>query len=429
MRELTEEELARADPPRPQPDRRPRPEHRRADRDAAGAQAQDPRNLRNAHASARRPHKRSIAGGRSQAAARNSAKRSTRPCQDEQIRELERLWYAAGDDQSPFARQPGAARSNGSATSTRSTSWPPSTSSPAAKSLTVPQALEIKEELEKIDELLKQLEEAAQDGPDRHHRHGSCSPSSPSRATSSSSAQLQQQIQDYLRELAEQQGLEQQPRRLPAHAQGVPAVSRQAARAASSANCSPRAPAGTRARSSAKGRSSCKHTKQYEFGDSVANMDIPGIVHQRDDPRRPGHAGALQPGRHRRSTARATRPSAPPCVLMDMSGSMRYDGQYINVKRMAPGARRPDPPRVPRRLLQFIEMYTFAKPRRAGRDRRTDAQAGDDLRPGRAAAGRHEPRRRQRASHPAALHEHPARPAAGPPAARRRRTRRTGRSS
>src|SRR5690606_2503921 len=28
-------------------------------------------------------------------------------------------------------------------------------------------------------------------------------------------------------------------------------------------------------------------------------------------------------------------PKCATCVLMDMSGSMRYDGQYINVKRMA----------------------------------------------------------------------------------------------
>jgi len=42
---------------------------------------------------------------------------------------------------------------------------------------------------------------------------------------------------------------------------------------------------------------------------------------------------------------------------------MRYDGQYINVKSAWAGPGRPDPHRVPRRLLQFLEMYSFAKPR------------------------------------------------------------------
>jgi uncharacterized protein with von Willebrand factor type A (vWA) domain len=46
-----------------------------------------------------------------------------------------------------------------------------------------------------------------------------------------------------------------------------------------------------------------------------------------------------------------------------MSGSMRYDGQYVNVKRMAlalDGLIRSD---YPGDYLQFVEMFTFAKPR------------------------------------------------------------------
>ena len=51
---------------------------------------------------------------------------------------------------------------------------------------------------------------------------------------------------------------------------------------------------------------------------------------------------------------------------MDMSGSMRYDGQYMNVKRMAlamEGLIRSD---YPGDYLHFIEMYTFSKPCRPG---------------------------------------------------------------
>ena len=69
---------------------------------------------------------------------------------------------------------------------------------------------------------------------------------------------------------------------------------------------------------------------------------------------------------------------------------MRYDGQYINVKRMGLALEGLIRREYPGDFLQFIEMYTFAKPRRVGRNREADAQAGDDLRSVRAAAGRHE---------------------------------------
>jgi uncharacterized protein with von Willebrand factor type A (vWA) domain len=52
---------------------------------------------------------------------------------------------------------------------------------------------------------------------------------------------------------------------------------------------------------------------------------------------------------------------------MDMSGSMRYDGQYINVKRMGlalDGLIRRD---YPGDWLRFIEVYSFAKPVEPGR--------------------------------------------------------------
>ena len=47
---------------------------------------------------------------------------------------------------------------------------------------------------------------------------------------------------------------------------------------------------------------------------------------------------------------------------MDMSGSMRYDGQYINVKRMALALEGLIRREYPGDYLQFVEMYTFAKP-------------------------------------------------------------------
>jgi uncharacterized protein with von Willebrand factor type A (vWA) domain len=58
-------------------------------------------------------------------------------------------------------------------------------------------------------------------------------------------------------------------------------------------------------------------------------------------------------------------PKCATAVLLDMSGSMRYGGLYVNVKRMGlalEGLIRKD---YPGDYLQFVEMYTFAKPRHA----------------------------------------------------------------
>ena len=59
-------------------------------------------------------------------------------------------------------------------------------------------------------------------------------------------------------------------------------------------------------------------------------------------------------------------PKCATCVIMDMSGSMRYDGQYINVKRMALALQGLIQTEYPGDFLRFIEMYTFAKLRAPG---------------------------------------------------------------
>ena len=51
---------------------------------------------------------------------------------EEQLHDLERLWYRAGDERGEVRPPARCSSSNGSATSIRSTSWPRSTSSPAA---------------------------------------------------------------------------------------------------------------------------------------------------------------------------------------------------------------------------------------------------------------------------------------------------------
>jgi uncharacterized protein with von Willebrand factor type A (vWA) domain len=56
-------------------------------------------------------------------------------------------------------------------------------------------------------------------------------------------------------------------------------------------------------------------------------------------------------------------PKCATAVLMDMSGSMRYDGLYVNVKKMGLALEGFVRKEYPGDYLQFIEMFTFAKPR------------------------------------------------------------------
>ncbi len=108
-----------------------------------------------------------------------------------------------------------------------------------------------------------------------------------------------------------------------------------------------------------------QQTKTYEFGDSVANMDIPASLVNamlRDGTDLPLRMKADDIVIHRTRNT----PKCATAVLMDMSGSMRYGGQYINVKRMGLALDGLIRREYPGDFLQFIEMYTFAKPRMTG---------------------------------------------------------------
>src|SRR5438552_12207258 len=105
-----------------------------------------------------------------------------------------------------------------------------------------------------------------------------------------------------------------------------------------------------------------QETKTYEFGDSVANMDIPASMINallRDGP---GLPVRLKPEDIEIHKTR-NNPKCATAVLLDMSGSMCYNGQYVNVKRMGLALDGLIRTEYPGYFLQFIEMYTFAKPR------------------------------------------------------------------
>ncbi|MDZ4656600.1 MAG: VWA domain-containing protein [Bythopirellula sp.] len=286
---------------------------------------------------------------------------------NEQLRDLQRLWYAAGDDNSPFARGlVGLIESLGNKYEVEELAARYEFT--GREALTVPQALEVKEELERIDELIKQLEEARETAQigliDMEALAEFAEPGDIDQLSA-----LQQQIQDFLREAAERQGLEQH--------QGQFRVTPKAYRIfqakllerlfseldSSRTGRHPNPVLG-------EGAVELQATKDYEFGDSITNLDIPGtfvnaLIRQGSE-RQPGSPIRFNSDDMQIHKTR-NNPKCATCVLMDMSGSMRYDGQYINVKRMALALEGLIRSEYPGDYVQFIEMFSFAKTVERGR--------------------------------------------------------------
>ena len=132
--------------------------------------------------------------------------RFQRAVAEEQLYDLERLWYRAGDERSLFARQLVqliARLGDKYQIDELAAKYDFTGRTP----LTIPEALEIKEELEAIDRLLKQLEEAAKTAQigiiDLEELAEFAEPGDIEQLR-----ELARQIEEYLRQMAEQQGLE-----------------------------------------------------------------------------------------------------------------------------------------------------------------------------------------------------------------------------
>jgi uncharacterized protein with von Willebrand factor type A (vWA) domain len=279
---------------------------------------------------------------------------------EEQIADLESLYFRAGDDSSQFAR--------GLVSLVERLGDKYQVDELAGKyaftgreKMSVPTALEVKEELEALDKLLKQLEEAKKTAQlaiidmDELQKFAEPGDIEGLRA-------LQQQVEDYIREQAEKQGLESDghgkyrltPRALRLFQSKV-LTQIFSELQASRTGRHPDAVTG-------EGAVESPRTKPYEFGDSVSQMDIPSSMVNALLRGGPGLPVRMKPDdiliHHTR-----VNPKAATCVLLDMSGSMRYDGQYVNVKRMGLALDGLIRSEYPGDYLQFIEMYTFAKPR------------------------------------------------------------------
>ena len=262
---------------------------------------------------------------------KNFRDRFRRAFEEEQIRDLERVWYAHGNDNSPFARElvklvdrlGDKYEVDELAGKYDFTGRTP---------MTVPQAIEIKEELETIDRLLKQLEEAAKNAQigiiDLEALAEFAEPGDMDKL-----AQMQRQVEELLRHMAEQQGLERGKQGY----QLTPKAYRHLPRPTAGKNlfavASSRAPGGIKARSSAKGRSSCSKPSRTNSATAWRTWIFPqSLINAmlREGTDLPLRMKPDDIVIHRTRN----NPKCATAVLMDMSGSMRYGGQYINVKRM-----------------------------------------------------------------------------------------------
>ena len=288
-----------------------------------------------------------------------------RAVREERLQRLERLWYAQDDDQSRFgAELAGLIDRLGEVyeIDELAAKW----TFTGREKLTVPEALEVKRRLDEIEELLKQLEAARENAQlyfidmeklGRYVEQGELDDLD----------RLKRQVQAMVEQMAAQQGLERTKRGYELTPKAMRTFQGKLLEKIFSA-LDPSRTGRHQVNVTGDGAVELVPTRPYEFGDSVAHMDIPGslvnaLLRQAGEP-----AGSRLRLTPRDIEVHRTR-NTPKCattVVLDMSGSMRYGGTYINVKRMALALQGLVHREFPGDFLQFIEMASFARPRAAG---------------------------------------------------------------
>ncbi|MFM7243322.1 MAG: hypothetical protein ACKO40_03990 [Planctomycetaceae bacterium] len=286
----------------------------------------------------------------------------------EQLRQLERLWYSQDDDQSPFAGQlAGLVDALGEVyqVDELAARW----TFTGRTKLTVPEALEVKEQLEEIEDLLRQVEEARanarvalldMDALGQYLEDGE----------RDELDLLRRQLREAIERLAAEQGLEKTSRGFELTPRALRLFQGRLLERIF-ADLDPSRTGRHQGDVQGDGAVETVPTRPYEFGDSVAHMDIPGSI-VNAILRQAGAAGWV-PGQRVRLEQRdievhRTR-NTPKCattVVLDMSGSMRYGGLHVSVKRMALALQGLVLREYPGDFLQFIEMASFARPRQPG---------------------------------------------------------------
>ena len=277
---------------------------------------------------------------------------------EEQIHDLERLWYRTGNDNSRFARQL-VQLVDRLGDKYQVDELASKYTFTGRKPLSIDAALAIKEELETIERLLKQLEEAAKTAQIAIIDLSDLSQFADAEQLEGLAA-MQRQVEELVRQLAEQQGLEKTKKGYQLNPKAyrifqgklLEQIFSQLQESRTGRHQGP---------IQGEGAVELPVTKDYEFGDSVSQMDIPQslINAMIRDPDGPMQMRAEDIVIHRTRN----NPKCATAVLMDMSGSMRQGGQYINVKRMALALDGLIRREYPGDFLQFIEMASFAKPR------------------------------------------------------------------
>ncbi|HUN80202.1 MAG TPA: hypothetical protein VMV81_01710, partial [Phycisphaerae bacterium] len=279
---------------------------------------------------------------------------------NEQIRDLERLWYGE-NEQSDFARQlMGLMDRLGQKYEVEQLAAKYKFT--GKRQMDVPKALEIKEELETIDRLIQQLKEAAKNAKiylinlDELARFAE-------QEQVDNLQRLQQQVEDMLRQLAEEQGLQQEGKHFTLSPKAYKLFqSKLLDRIFSDLTA---AKAGRHMNEiTGEGAVELQRTKPYEFGDSLANMDVPGSLVNAmvREPAERGRRIALKPEDIEIHLTR-NNPKCATVVCMDMSGSMRWGGQYINVKRMALALHGLVRKEYPGDFVDFVEIFSLPKRR------------------------------------------------------------------
>jgi uncharacterized protein with von Willebrand factor type A (vWA) domain len=286
-----------------------------------------------------------------------------RAVREEQLRRLERLWYAQEDDQSPFAAQlAGLIERLGDVyqVDELAAKW----TFTGREKLTVEEALAVKERLEEIEALLRALEEARKNAQvflidmEALGRHVE-------EADLDDLRGLRREVQDLVEQMAARQGLEKTAR-----GYGLTPAALRVFQGKLLERIFADLDPGRTGRHQGDivgdGAVELVPTRPYEFGDSVAHMDIPGSL-VNAMLRQAGGGGPLRlTSRDIEVHRTRNTPKCATSVVLDMSGSMRYGGLHVSVKKMALALQGIVQREFPGDFLQFIEMFSFAKPRPAG---------------------------------------------------------------
>jgi uncharacterized protein with von Willebrand factor type A (vWA) domain len=286
-----------------------------------------------------------------------------RAVREEQLRRLERLWYAQEDDHSPFAAQlAGLIERLGDVyqVDELAAKW----TFTGREKLTVEEALEVKERLEEIEALLRALEEARKNAQvflidmEALGRHVE-------EADLDDLRGLRREVQDLVEQMAARQGLEKTAR-----GYGLTPAALRVFQGKLLERIFADLDPGRTGRHQGDivgdGAVELVPTRPYEFGDSVAHMDIPGSL-VNAMLRQAGGGGPLRlTSRDIEVHRTRNTPKCATSVVLDMSGSMRYGGLHVSVKKMALALQGIVQREFPGDFLQFIEMFSFAKPRPAG---------------------------------------------------------------